>query len=84
MESLPFSSVSFADDIMPYTTTPVLLQTLAAVPTAATTATTTTTASADATAAPTDEPVPAAAGHGLLPRAVLALSVAAGIAAFLM
>lgn len=72
---------------MTYTTTPVLLQTLAAVPTAAASSTAASTAAstpADATAAPTGEPVPAGAGRGLLPRAALALAVAAGLAAFLI
>ncbi|KAJ0160342.1 Fasciclin-like arabinogalactan protein [Colletotrichum tanaceti] len=76
--SLPFSSVSFATDLMGYTATPSLLQTVAAVATAATNATATATASSQPV------PVPVGSGSGLLPGAVVALSVAVGIAAFMI
>ncbi|KAJ0333848.1 hypothetical protein COL922a_010370 [Colletotrichum nupharicola] len=74
VSSLPFSSVSFATDLMAYTTTPILLQTVAAVA----------TPSANATAA-TSQPVPVATGaaSGLMPGAILVVSVAMGLAALL-
>ncbi|KAK7993019.1 hypothetical protein PG988_001813 [Apiospora saccharicola] len=75
---LPFSSVSFEGDLMTYTTTPVLLQTMAAVATAAANAT---TASAPG---PTSPLVTGAGIKGLVPCACSALSVAVGIAAFLV
>ncbi|KAL0939233.1 beta-ig-h3 fasciclin [Colletotrichum truncatum] len=75
VSSLPFSTVSFATDLMTYTTTPRLLQTVAAVATPATNATT--------TASNRPVPVPTGAAGGLLPGAVWALSAAVGIAAFL-
>ncbi|KAI1868861.1 hypothetical protein JX265_006840 [Neoarthrinium moseri] len=76
VSNLPFTSVSFAFDHMTYTTTPVLLQTVAAVPTASASATTTKSSS------PTS--VATGAGTGIFPSVVLALSVAMGIAAFLV
>ncbi|GJD04547.1 betaig-h3 fasciclin [Colletotrichum higginsianum] len=76
VSSLPFSSVSFATDLMRYTATPSLLQTVAAVATPAANATT--------TASSQPVPVPTGSGSGLLPGAVAVLSVAAGIAAFLI
>ncbi|KAK6225460.1 hypothetical protein QIS74_01507 [Colletotrichum tabaci] len=76
VSSLPFSSVSFATDLMRYTATPRLLQTVAAVATPAANATT--------TASSQPVPVPTGSGSGLLPGAVAVLSVAAGIAAFLI
>ncbi|WQF82348.1 Putative FAS1 domain-containing protein [Colletotrichum destructivum] len=76
VSSLPFSSVSFATDLMRYTATPSLLQTVAAVATPAANATT--------TASSQPIPVPTGSGSGLLPGAVAVLSVAAGIAAFLI
>ncbi|CAI0641348.1 unnamed protein product [Colletotrichum noveboracense] len=74
VSSLPFSSVSFATDLMAYTTTPILLQTVAAVA----------TPSANATAT-TSQPVPVATGaaSGLMPGAILVVSVAMGLAALL-
>ncbi|KAF4923585.1 Fasciclin-like arabinogalactan protein [Colletotrichum viniferum] len=74
VSSLPFSSVSFATDLMAFTTTPILLQTVAAVA----------TPSANATAT-TNQPVPVATGaaSGLMPGAFLVVSVAMGLAALL-
>jgi hypothetical protein len=73
---LPFSSVAFSTDLMTYTTTPELLQTVAAVATPL----------ANATFTNSSPPVPIStgAGSGLFPSAVLALSIAIGIAGFLI
>ncbi|KAK8117154.1 FAS1 domain-containing protein [Apiospora kogelbergensis] len=62
VSKLPFSSVSFGGDLMSYTTTPVLLQTMAAVAT-------TPTAAANATASRTPLPIPTAGADigGLVP-----------------
>lgn len=61
---------------MGYTTTPELLRTIAAVP----------TADADAPATTSSEPeaTPTASGNLLSPRAIVALAVAAGLASFLI
>ncbi|KAF6788151.1 beta-ig-h3 fasciclin [Colletotrichum sojae] len=84
VSSLPFSSVSFATDLMAYTTTPRLLQTVAAVATSTAVATASANASATATASGQPVPVPTSDGSGLLPGAALILSFAVGIAAFLV
>ncbi|KAH6657523.1 FAS1 domain-containing protein [Truncatella angustata] len=76
VSSLPFSSVAFSTDLMTYTATPVLLQTVATVATPLAGATTTTSSQ--------PIPVPTGTGIGLFPHVVLALSVAIGIAAFLI
>ncbi|KAK8090507.1 hypothetical protein PG994_000012 [Apiospora phragmitis] len=78
VSKLPFSSVSFGGDLMAYTTTPVLLQTVAAVATAS--------AAANATVSSSPVPAPAtgAGTKGLIPCAVSVFSVAFGIAAFLL
>ncbi|KAK8051646.1 hypothetical protein PG993_003031 [Apiospora rasikravindrae] len=78
VSKLPFSSVSFDGDLMAYTTTPVLLQTVAAVATASA------TANATASSAPTSPPVTGDGIKRLMPCVISALSVAAGIAAFLV
>jgi hypothetical protein len=78
VSELPFSSISFFGDLMSYTSTPVLLQTIAAVavPTAA-------SASASTTPSASSLPEFTGAANGLLPCAILALSVALGAAAVL-
>ncbi|KAJ3940652.1 uncharacterized protein N0V96_009663 [Colletotrichum fioriniae] len=80
VSSLPFTSVSFATDMMAFTATPSLLQTIAAVATA------TATGAANATATPSGKPttVPISGGSNLFPGIILALSVATGFAAFLI
>ncbi|KAK7956533.1 uncharacterized protein PG986_005755 [Apiospora aurea] len=75
---LPFCSVSFQGDLMAYTTTPVLLQTMAAVATASS------AANATASSAPTYPPTTGAGMKGLAPCAASVFSVAVGIAAFLV
>ncbi|KAL4406721.1 hypothetical protein CABS03_11160 [Colletotrichum abscissum] len=74
VSSLPFTSVSFATDMMAFTATPSLLKTVAAVATATATATT--------SGRPTT--VPTNGGSNLFPGMILALSVAIGFAAFLI
>ncbi|KAJ1323867.1 hypothetical protein MN608_11122 [Microdochium nivale] len=68
---------------MTYSTTPVLLQTIAAVPTPATTATTTTTTSGGGSGSaptPTGSPAPVAAGaEVLVSRALMAAAVVVGV-----
>ncbi|KAI9147370.1 beta-ig-h3 fasciclin [Paramyrothecium foliicola] len=76
VSNLPFSSVSFATDLMRYTTTPELLKTVAAVPTQEAAAPTTTPSE--------PSPIPTGAGNVLFPNALMALSAAVGIAAFLI
>ncbi|KAJ4301398.1 hypothetical protein N0V90_003490 [Kalmusia sp. IMI 367209] len=73
VSKLPFSSVAFATDRMGYTTTPALLQTVAAVATPVASATTT-----------SSQPGPeyTGAGSGLSPEMVLALPFAVGMAGF--
>ncbi|KAK1624251.1 FAS1 domain-containing protein [Colletotrichum phormii] len=80
VSSLPFTSVSFATDMMAFTATPSLLQTVAAVATA------TATGAANATATTSGKPslVPTSNGIDLFPGMILALSVVTGIAAFLI
>ena len=75
VSSLPFSSVAFAGDLMTYTTTPVLLQTVAAFATPLANATITTSSG---------PAIATGAGNGLFPGAVLAVSVAISIAAFII
>ncbi|KAK2051432.1 FAS1 domain-containing protein [Colletotrichum caudatum] len=79
VSSLPFSTVSFAADLMAYTTTPKLLQTVAAVATATVSAITTTT-----TLSSQPVPVPTSSGSGLFSSAIVPLSFAMGIAALLV
>ncbi|KAK2040870.1 Fasciclin-domain-containing protein [Colletotrichum somersetense] len=79
VSSLPFSSVSFATDLMAYTTTPTLLQTVAAVATATASATIATT-----TLSSQPVPVPTSSGSGLFSSAIIPLSFAMGIAALLI
>lgn len=76
VSKLPFTSFAFAGDLMTYTTTPELLQTAAAVAIPSTNATTTSSSQ--------PAPVSTGTGSGLFPGAVLALSVAISIAAFLI
>jgi hypothetical protein len=78
VSELPFSSISFFGDLMSYTSTPVLLQTMAAVavPTAA-------SASASTTPSASSLPEFTGAANGLLPCAILALSIAFGATAVL-
>lgn len=76
VSSLPFSTIAFAGDTMTYTTTPELLQTIAAVTTPSTAASVTTTSQST--------PIATATGNGLFPCVVLALSVAVGVATFLV
>ena len=75
VSSLPFSSVAFAGDLMTYTTTPVLLQTVAAFATPLANATITTSSG---------PAIGTGAGNGLFPGAVLAVSVAISIATILI
>ena len=79
ISELPFSSVAFFGDLMQYTSTPVLLQTMAAVavPTA-------TGVMASPTPSGSSLPPFTGAGNGLLPCAVLALFVAVGAVAVLL
>ncbi|KAF2120026.1 FAS1 domain-containing protein [Lophiotrema nucula] len=77
VSALPFSSVAFAGDLMTYTTTPVLLQTVAAVPTPLS------EANASATTTTSSLPQFTGACSGLFPSRVVALSIAV-FAAFLM
>ncbi|KAK6850271.1 hypothetical protein PG995_014104 [Apiospora arundinis] len=83
VSKLPFSSVPFSGDPMAYTTTPILLQTMAAV---ATGAASSAAAPPNATASGALLPVPTAGGAGiiggLIPGVVYVLSVVVGIAAF--
>ncbi|KAF9880349.1 hypothetical protein CkaCkLH20_02303 [Colletotrichum karsti] len=83
VSSLPPSTVTFLGDLDVYTTTPLLLQTYAAVVTSPTAAP---THSGNATATTSRPPVavPTGTATGLFPGALLALSVAAGIAAFMI
>lgn len=76
VSSLPFSSVAFATDLMAYTSTPKLLQTVAAVATPL----------ANATITTSSQPIPiqTGTGSGLFPGAVLALPIAICIAAFMI
>ncbi|OHE99723.1 beta-Ig-H3/fasciclin [Colletotrichum orchidophilum] len=76
VSSLPFTSVSFATDMMAFTATPSLLQTVAAVATSTPTATATTSSQ--------PVPVPISNGSDLFPGIILALAVATGIATFLI
>jgi hypothetical protein len=79
VSDLPFSSISFIGDLMQYTSTPVLLQTMAAVavPTSTSVITSTTPSGPSA-------PEFTGAGSGLLPCTLLALSVAVGAVAVLL
>jgi hypothetical protein len=81
-EKLPFTSVAFADlpNAMAYTSTPVLLKTMAAI---ATGSMATATPTSNLTASPSGPGLPEStgAGSGLLPGAVAALAVAVGVAA---
>ncbi|TDZ62064.1 hypothetical protein CTRI78_v003809 [Colletotrichum trifolii] len=78
VSSLPFSTVSFATDLMGYTTTPLLLQTVAAVATSS--------SAANATATPSGQPVPVPTNvaGGMLPGVALVFSFAVGVAALLI
>lgn len=86
VEDLPFSSVSFFGDMMTYSTTPMLLQTIAAVPTPTSTAgATTTTAMATMAsstgAGPTSTSIPVAGASGVLVSgAMLGLAAVIGVA----
>ena len=83
---LPFSSVvnPFFGDQMTYTTTPRLLQTVAAVATPRGNANVTTSRSAMPTATETGIVPFTGAGTGLLPGASIALAVAVGAAALIV
>ncbi|UQC91529.1 uncharacterized protein CLUP02_17065 [Colletotrichum lupini] len=82
VSSLPFTSVSFATDMMAFTATPSLLKTVAAVATATATGAANATATATTSGRPTT--VPTNGGSNLFPGMILAFSVAIGFAAFLI
>lgn len=84
VSQLPFSSISFDGDLMAYTTTPVLLQTMAAVAAASSSSSAPANATASSAPAPTPSFTTGSGYKGLIPCAVSALSVAVGIAAFLV
>ncbi|KAF2853619.1 Fasciclin-domain-containing protein [Plenodomus tracheiphilus IPT5] len=73
VSKLPFSTVSFGDDLMTYTTTPELLKTVVAVATPLGNPTLTTSGQL---------PAFTGAGNELSPRAIAALPVAMGFAAY--
>jgi hypothetical protein len=75
VSQLPFSSVSFFGDLMTYSSTPTLLKTAIAVATAQANATTTMSPSGMPAQVSTNT------GSGLLPGALIALSIAVGVAA---
>ncbi|KAF2728816.1 FAS1 domain-containing protein [Polyplosphaeria fusca] len=77
VSSLPFTSVTFGGDLMTYTTTPELLQTVAAV------ATPTKGGNANMTTS-SGLPMATGAGSGLFPGVVLALSMAMAVAVFMI
>ncbi|KAI0168070.1 FAS1 domain-containing protein [Pestalotiopsis sp. NC0098] len=80
VSSLPFSTTAFAFDTMTYTTTPVLLETVATVAIALSSATATTTSTAEQT----PSAVATSGGGILFATASFTLSVAILIAAFLV
>jgi hypothetical protein len=80
VSSLPFSTTAFAFDTMTYTTTPVLLETVATVATALASAAATSTNMVNGTSTP----VTTSDGGALFVTASLALSLAVTISAFLM
>jgi hypothetical protein len=79
VSSLPFSTISFEGDMMGYTSTPVLLKTMAAVPAQTSGASNVATSTASASMA-----MYTGAGSAMSPGAGSALAAAVGIAAYVL